>query len=370
MAIQERYLLFWFEQTLRELLPADWLTRVSFESAERAQAGLWDATLAIRAPDGSQAVLPIEVRAQLTPKQASRIADRIRSGVEDGWGESRALVLSEYLSPGTRAACRKAGLGYADRSGALRIQIRSPTLFVERAGAARNPNPRSRGIASFRGRGAARIARVLIDTVPPLAPRAIGSLADVSPASVSKVLSLLQEEALLERKPRGPVAWTDWPGIARRWAQDYAVETQNRAGYFLAARGVRTAIEGLLQAKTPYAISGAVAAERGLRTLPEPRLLIYAADPEAMRAVMQLRQSEPRAANVVLLFPYDERVVLESRTAGDRFSYAPWSQVVVDLLTGRDREPSAGENLMQWMVENEERWRRVPGADPSSIRSA
>jgi len=112
-----------------------------------------------------------------------------------------------------------------------------------------------------------------------------------------------------------------------------------------------------------------VAAERALRTLPEPRLLVYVSAPEEIRTLMQLRPSEPRAANVVLLLPRDDNVLIESWTE-NRLSYAPWSQVVVDLLTGRDREPSAGENLMNWMVDNEAQWRRPPGADPSPARSA
>jgi hypothetical protein len=210
-----------------------------------------------------------------------------------------------------------------------------------------------------------RIARALIDTTPPLSQQFLRSRTGTSPATVSKVLSLLEDEALVEREPRGPVLWIDWSGIARRWAQDYAAETRNRASYFLAARGVRHAMKRLPQVATACAITGAVAAERVLRVLPEPRLMIYTPDLEGMRTVMQLKRARPEVANVVLLLPYDERVLLESRKE-EPFSYAPWSQIVVDLLTGQDREPSAAENLINWMEENEESWRCSPGADPSS----
>ncbi len=65
-----------------------------------------------------------------------------------------------------------------------------------------------------------------------------------------------------------------------------------------------------------------------------------------------------RSANSVLL-PRDERLFTESRRE-DRLGYAPWSQTAVDLLGGTEREPSAGENLLNWMEANEAAWRPGP----------
>ena len=41
----------------------------------------------------------------------------------------------------------------------------------------------------------------------------------------------------------------------------------------------------------------------------------------------------------------------------DELVTASPTQVAVDLLTGPGREPSEGEELLEWMKENEDVWR-------------
>ena len=358
MRLKEKELLCWFEESIRELMPKDWRTSLSYEVREAGRTSIWDAVLALRAPDGAETMGPIEVRARPSPKDAGEVAARLGKGLHELKGnESKALILADYLSPRTRVACEKAGLGYADRTGAWHLQLGSPAVFIDRMGAQRNPNPSSRGIGSFRGTTAARVARALVDFRPPMSLKALGTRAGVSPGSVSKMLTLLEEESLVDRERRGPVIDADWLGIIQRWIQDYELERRNRASYFLSAKGIDASLKALSGSSDAYAITGAVAADRVLRTLPEPRLVVYAANRESLQRRMQLSGIDARSANVVLLMPYDERVLMESERT-DGLSFAPWSQVLVDLLTGDDREPAAGENLMTWMEQNEDEWRR------------
>ena len=68
-----------------------------------------------------------------------------------------------------------------------------------------------------------------------------------------------------------------------------------------------------------------------------------------------LRETET-GANVVLLEPFDPVVFDRTTTRKGLRCVAP-SQLAVDLLTGPGREPSQGEELLEWMKENEDAWR-------------
>ena len=66
---------------------------------------------------------------------------------------------------------------------------------------------------SLRGQAAARIARALVSAVLPADGQVLASRAGVSSSQVSKVLALLVDEGLFEKKSRGPVLWVDTRGL-------------------------------------------------------------------------------------------------------------------------------------------------------------
>jgi hypothetical protein len=61
-------------------------------------------------------------------------------------------------------------------------------------------------------------------------------------------------------------------------------------------------------------------------------------------------------ANVALLRPYDS-FIWDRTVRADPLEYVASSQTVVDCLSGTGRMPSEGEALLEWMLEDESRWR-------------
>ena len=82
---------------------------------------------------------------------------------------------------------------------------------------------------------------------------------------------------------------------------------------------------------------------------------IYVTD--AIQAIERLDLRETEAgANVVLLEPLDP-VVFDRTVERDGLRCVAPSQLAVDLLTGPGREPSQGEQMLNWMEKNEHVWR-------------
>ncbi|MCP5025000.1 MAG: hypothetical protein GY929_01835 [Actinomycetia bacterium] len=108
-------------------------------------------------------------------------------------------------------------------------------------------------------------------------------------------------------------------------------------------------------AKLTYAATGAFAAQRFNPVAPARAATLYVND--AIKAADRLGLRETEAgANVVLLEPFDP-LVFERATIRDGLRCAAASQLAVDLLTGPGREPSQGEEILEWMKENEDAWR-------------
>ena len=55
----------------------------------------------------------------------------------------------------------------------------------------------------------------------------------------SRIIDLLDREALVVRKPRGPITSADWPALLQRWSQEYSpLKPPGRVSWYLAARGI------------------------------------------------------------------------------------------------------------------------------------
>ncbi len=105
-----------------------------------------------------------------------------------------------------------------------------------------------------------------------------------------------------------------------------------------------------------YAVTGSLAAAQ-VAPIAAPRLAsVYVAEIERAATELRLWPAET-GANVILAEPF-ERVVFERTWGQDGVTYAALSQVTVDLLTGPGRSPAEGEELIRWMAEHEDVWRR------------
>ena len=340
------------ERFLAERIPAGW----SLQARRTETPGRYrvDLLAEIASPGGEIAVLAVEVKRTLEPRDVLQAVDRLSTITADAWPRAVPVVASAYLSPRTRDLLRARGVGYVDFTGNARIEISAPGLFVSTDGAQRDPWPRDHKLRSLRGRGAARAMRAIIDTAPPYGVRELASSTGASAPTLSRVLDLLEREAIVTRV-RGAVSTVDWQGAIRRWAEDYDQTDSNTPTTVLEPRGL-PALENKLRAMNfAYAATGALAAQRFDPIAPARLAAIYVTDPSQAIDGLDLRETEA-GANVVLLEPLDP-VVFDRTVERDGLRCVAPSQLAVDLLTGPGREPSQGEEMLAWMARNERVWR-------------
>ncbi len=368
-SLEENNLVAWLADEIRLRLGAGW--DVDLLPWKPGPIGA-DRLAEIGAPDGTRATLLIDVQLQPTSATAMRTAQSYERAAAARPGVSRAMLVAPYLGLRVREECRRLGVAYADRTGALFLKIARPSIDWDRPGATKNPAPEARGLASLHGRSTARVLRTLVDRRPPFSLGDLARRARVGSPTAYKVLALLEGEGVVERGPRGAVLAVDWKGLLLRWAQDYRLEKQNVARAYLAPRGVQQVVRrlraeaaGAAGAGLRWAVTGAWAARSEFDSLAAARLLVYADQPGRLVELLDLRPLSGPGSNVTVLTPQDERL-FEECVPRDGLWYAPWSQVAIDMLGGSDREPSAGENLLAWMEINEDRWRPARGSDDSA----
>ena len=313
-----------------------------------------DLLVEIESPGGETAVLAVEIKPAVQARdllavvqQVSQIAGRLP-------GRAEPVVGGAYLSPRARTLLRDSGVGYVDTTGNICIEASAPGLFISATGVDRDPWPREYKLKSLRGRGAARALRAIVDVCPPYGVREVAESTGASAPTLSRVLDLLEREAIVTRK-RGAVSTVDWQAAIRRWTQDYGQMDSNIPTPVLEPRGL-SAFEGKLRAtKLAYATTGAFAAQRFDPVAPARRATVYVSDVATVIDQLDLREVEA-GANVVLLEPLDS-VVFDRTADRDGLRCVAPSQLAADLLTGPGREPSQGEQVLRWMEENEHAWR-------------
>ena len=298
----------------------------------------------------------MEAKRRLDPKLVPIVADQL-AWYGQRTGELAGMVVAPFLSPRARELLTEAGLGYADAAGNLRLALEQPALYVETAGASSDPwgRPGDRPLRSLKGPRAGRVVRALCDFRPPYGVEQLAKRSGTSLGSVSRVLVLLDLEALITREPRGPVTDVKWADLIRRWATDYAFAKTNTTRTFLEPRGLPALLDKLKAATSRYATTGSLAAAR-LAPIAAARLAtVYVDDIDLAAQELGLRPAET-SANVMLAEPFD-RVVFERTWEHDGITYTALSQVAADLLTGPGRGPAEGEELIRWMQEHEDAWR-------------
>ena len=343
------------ERLLSERIPAGWsLQARRTESLDRYRV---DMLAEIASPAGEGAVLAVEVKRTLEPRDVFRAVEQISATTAGTSPRAVPVVAAAYLSPRARAMLRARGVGYVDITGNARIEISTPGLFISTDGADRDPWPRDHKLRSLRGRGAARAMRAIIDTPPPYGVRELAQSTGASAPTLSRVLDLLEREAIVTRA-RGAVSTVDWQGAIRRWAEDYDQTESNTPTTVLEPRGLPALERRLRATEFAYAATGALAAQRFDPIAPARLATIYVTDPSQAIGGLDLRETEA-GANVVLLEPLDP-VVFDRTVERDGLRCVAPSQLAVDLLTGPGREPSQGGEMLEWMERNEHVWRPRP----------
>jgi len=333
-------------ELLESRLPEGWNAELS-KQVEGGEAYIW-----ITAPDHKRISIVVEAKTKLDPRQALEFARSSRAG------EPR-LIIASYLSPATRERLAEAGVSFLDLTGNARVVLSRPGLFIDTGGVDVDPNSVPRPSRSLRGSKAGRVVRALIDTRSPGGVRDIAAQAGVDPGYVSRVLSLLDREAVIERGGRGKITSVDWLRLLRRWAEDAPLESRGAQVTCLDPRGVSALLDRISDADSNgqpgYAVTGSFVASK-FAPVSAPRLItIYVRRTDHVIKDLGLRRVDA-GANVLLIEPEDDGVFSGTRQDGTVRCVA-LSQASADLLGSPGRGPADGEALLEWMKEHEEVWR-------------
>jgi len=303
----------------------------------------------LRTPDGTKASLKVVERKHLDPRDVTAV-------LAPHLGPRAAtLVTAPFLSPRTRQLLAETGASYADATGNLRLVLERPAVFIEAAGAQRNPQRVPRSLASLKGPAAARVVRALCDVKPPYGVRRLAQIAAASPATVSRTVAFLDQEALVKRGARDEVVAVEWPALIRRWVQDYQFLSSNAVMTFLDPRGIPHLVSKLRGFGQRHAVTGSLAAALRAPAAAARVAAVFVDDPATATDSLDLRPVES-GANVMLVRPLDA-VVFKRTWIEDGVTFAACSQVAADLMTSPGRAPSEGEELVAWMSKNEDAWR-------------
>jgi hypothetical protein len=351
--ITESQLLRTIEDLIQRALPEDWKVKLTREPGGRQSRP--DGVLDLTSPGGERATFIIEAKRSLTASTLLAALDQLTTYVDASDAQVLPLLAAGYLSPRSQEVLIARGVSFADSTGNLRLSATRPGLFMSLAGATKDPWPDDQPLRSLKGRGAGRAMRALLDFRPPYGVRELAARAQASPATLSRVIEVLERDGVLNKSLRGGVEDLDWAAAIRRWSQDYELRRSNSVSTYLDPRGLSALEEKLSGTKWRYAATTSLAAQRFAPIAPTRTAVVYVDDALKAADLLKLRPADA-GANVLLVEPFDA-VVFERTMLRDELVTASPAQVAVDLLTGPGREPSEGEELLDWMKENEDVWR-------------
>jgi len=333
-------------EALRRRLPPGWDVRLQ-------SGGSGDGLLTLRAPDGRRAKLSVLSRKRVLPRDIAHV-------LAQGGNPAERMLVAPFLSPRARELLAGANASFADETGNLRVVVNDPAVFVETRGADRDPERQPRPLRSLKGAAAARVVRALCDFTPPYGVRTLADRSATPLGTVSRVVTFLEEEALITRDEKKTITAVDWPALIKRWVSDYSITGSNALRSFIEPRGLGALAPRL--AKLPrYAVTGSMAVPGGVA--PARLAMVYVESAEDAARMLELVPADA-GQNVWLLEPYDpvvfERTQSITSASGASLVVAAPSQVVADLMTSPGRGPQEAEALIERMKGNEDAWRRKP----------
>jgi hypothetical protein len=351
------------EEAIRAALPGTWTVNADPQVSRAGAPERPDGLLTIVAPDGTTAIVLVEARGVVVPRDvdaAVRQLDAYAQAIAPG-NPTAAMLVARFVSPTTRAQLERHGLGWFDSTGNLRLRVEQPAVFIDRVGADRSgfSDPADRRLKSLRGPAAAKIVLELCDIAPPIGVRELAQRAQVSAATGARVLDLLNREAVVDRGKDGSVVAVRKRPMVERWAVDYQVMASNEVIPALDPRGLDHALAVVSRVDTGVVVTASAAAraylpEDVVPVAPMVSLSFYARDPLGVMDELGFRSVE-RGANVLVMRPYDEVVHTKSRHVGELRCAAP-AQVVADLMTGPGRSTEEAVQLVAALASSEPGW--------------
>jgi hypothetical protein len=347
---------------LQARLPTNWKVELSQQTNQAGRR--LDGIINIQASQSAATVI-LEVKSRLEPREAASL---FSSGTVQRMRDLtnyQILIVSRWLSQQTRDVLIKNNLSFLDLTGNSRIVLEYPTLFIESQGASKDPDPLPKGRVRLQGPKAGRLIRTIADFEPPYGVVQLAGATSLAQSYVSRVLDLLDDEAIIERASRGGVESVDVGALVRRWTMTYDVFKSNQRFPFLAPQGAQLALGQIGESTSRYAVTGSFSAYRVESVTVPSMLMAYTDEPENIANQLGWLPTD-QGANVMLLRPFDP-VVWRSMTSEKNITYAAYSQTAADCMTGNGRMPQEGEALLKWMTDRVPAWRN--SELPSSFES-
>ena len=347
---------------LRNNLPSTW--KAEAVSQTMASTGpskpnrVVDALISLSTPQGGGTNFLVEAKSTFAPRDAERFLTGMAQQLRILNPNYPILVVTPWLSERSQEVLTAEDINYLDFTGNVRIALNYPSLYIASKGASRNPAPSPRAAARLKGPKAGRLARLLVDVMPPYGVGQISEVTGLAPGYISRLLTSLDEEAIIERTKRGQVVSVDIPHLLRRWTQTYDVFKSNETSSFVAAQGPQEVLDRLASlpaSSPPVAVTGSFSAVRFAPVAAPSLLVLFCSEPSTLARELRLLPSD-RGSNVALLRPFDP-VVWERTTEVSGVRYAAVAQTAADCLTGNGRMPAEGDALSRWMEANQTQWR-------------
>lgn len=325
---------------LGDLLPSTWTVKV----ARRDQDG---GTLAIEAPDGNTSPVSVVTRRRLEPRDAAKLT----------LPDDPTIVFAEWLSPRTRELLLERSAGFVDGTGNIDVRLDRPAVSLRTDGARRDPSPKPRGFGpSLNGPRAWALMRTLIEVDPPFTAGDLAQALGLDDGYVSRILNVLSQELMIDRKPRQPVTAVNWEKLVRQVTHDYALFTSNEIATWIAPGGPDQFLRDVASEKPKGCVlTGSFASNKFVSVVAPHIAFVYTDDAERLAKDLRLLPTRTNA-NVITATPYDP-IVYERTRMVDGIEHASLAQVLIDCFTGNARMPSEADALIEWMRRNASAWR-------------
>jgi len=321
-------------------------------------AGEWESANSSKSPDWTgrlslghdqQLPLVIEARANGQPRIARDAVNQLlqyRARLPDAY----CIFGAPYISAAAGKIAADAGVGYIDLAGNCRLSFAN--VYIRRA---QWPNPavERRGLRSLYSPKAERILRVLLGE-PKRAWRIerLAAEAQVSLGMASKVKRLLEDREWLGRRQDG-FNLREPAKLLAEWAENYNYRRNTVQDFYSLdpIPGIESSLANACRdLRFEYALTGFSAAARLAPTVRYQRATAYVKgrlDEVADRMGLKRVSS---GANVTLIEPYDEGVLLSAPEVGGTRVVSP-VQTYLDLLNFRGRGEEAAEALLKQVIQ-------------------
>lgn len=284
----------------------------------------------------------------------SAVASAVRALAEPPNGVPHQIIpllAVPYMGEAARELCAEAGLAWLDLSGNAQIVV--PDIFYQNLGHPNRYRRPGRPASAF-GRKGSRVARLLLMEPPrALSQREIASRTSLNEGHVSRVVSKLLADGLVDRGDDG-ISVADRGMLLDAWRDDYGFDRHSVIWGHIPSSGggslIRLLAESLDRVGSPYAATALPAAWLWVRHAGFRLATVYLPSPPSMalRSDLGFRE-EPRGANTWLVVPNDEGV-FDGAESIDGIRCVHPIQAYLDLKDHPERSAEAASALRQRLM--------------------